>query len=185
MQRLLEIFIHLTRYTFHRLFVPYAHFGTRVAIDREVRIYNPRAMRIGSRVHLQDRVWLNVVSDLSAVSLSIGDDCDLGRGCFLSAHTSVILEKSVLLAPNVCISDHSHAFDDPTRPIIAQGITEPKPVRIGTGTWIGINAVILPGVTIGRNCVIGANSVVNRDIPDYSVAAGSPARIIKKISKKG
>ena len=97
----------------------------------------------------------------------------------ISAAKQIVIGESVLLARNVYISDHGHAFDDVSRPIMAQGITIPAPVFIGSGTWIGQNAVILPGTVIGKNCVIGANSVVNRSVPDFTVAVGVPARLLK------
>ena len=92
---------------------------------------------------------------------------------------SVIIEEGVGIARGVYISDHSHGFKDPTRFIRDQGVDRIAPVRIGRGAWLGENAVIMPGVTVGRGAVIGANAVVREDVPDYSVAVGVPARVIR------
>ncbi len=94
--------------------------------------------------------------------------------------STITIEDDVLFGPNVSVYSSSHKFDNPSLPVKDQGYIV-KPVLLKKGCWIGINVVILPGVTIGRNAVIGANSVVNSDIPDFAVAAGSPARIIKFI----
>ena len=92
--------------------------------------------------------------------------------------STITLEDDVLLGPNVSIYSSTHKFEDPTKPIKDQGYSV-KPVLLKKGCWIGINVVILPGVTIGRNAVIGANSVVNADIPDFAIAVGSPAKVIR------
>jgi acetyltransferase-like isoleucine patch superfamily enzyme len=79
--------------------------------------------------------------------------------------------------------DHNHAYEDISAPILDQGITEGGRIRIGQGTWIGHGASIISPrgeLTIGRNCVIAANAVVMRSIPDYSLVAGYPATIIKQ-----
>jgi acetyltransferase-like isoleucine patch superfamily enzyme len=89
-----------------------------------------------------------------------------------------------LLGRNVHISDHTHAFENINTPIIQQGINGIAPVSIGRGTWLGQNVVVLPGVTIGRHCVIGANSVVKSSIPDFSVAVDAPARVVKSYDPK-
>jgi acetyltransferase-like isoleucine patch superfamily enzyme len=94
--------------------------------------------------------------------------------------STITIEDDVLFGPNVSVYSSTHKYDDPSLPIKDQGYTV-KPVLLKKGCWIGINVVILPGVTIGKNAVIGANSVVNSDIPDFAVAVGSPARIIKFI----
>lgn len=167
----------------HTYFLHYFHFGKNIRIDANVKIYNAGDISLGDSVHLQDGVWLNVIQTQHRKVLTIGDHCDIGRHCFITAKESVILEHDVLLAPNVFISDNSHRYDDLTQPIGVQETTTPKPIRIGEGSWIGINCVILPGVTIGKHCVIGANSVVNTSIPDFCVAAGSPARIVKRLRK--
>jgi acetyltransferase-like isoleucine patch superfamily enzyme len=83
----------------------------------------------------------------------------------------------------VYISDHGHEFHDVSKPIACQSIRKVAEVKIGANTWIGKNSVILPGVTIGKHCVIGANAVVSHDIPDYSVAVGVPAKVIQMYNK--
>jgi acetyltransferase-like isoleucine patch superfamily enzyme len=87
------------------------------------------------------------------------------------------------LARNVYISDHAHAYENLDMPIMHQGIDSIAPVSIGRNTWLGENAVVLPGVTIGQHCVIGANAVVNTSIPDFSVAVGAPARVVRQFNK--
>ena len=118
------------------------------------------------------------------VKLWIGSHCGIGMGASISAARQIILEEDVLLGRNVYISDHAHAFADPGAPIAQQGIDGLAPVSIGRGTWLGQNVVVLPGVKIGCQCVIGANSVVNKSIPGYSVAVGVPARVIKQYNAR-
>ena len=85
----------------------------------------------------------------------------------ISAARSVRLGRDVLMARNVYISDHQHAFEDTTRPVLAQGVTRVAAVEIGDGAWLGENVVVGPGVTIGRGAVIGANAVVLESVPDH------------------
>jgi acetyltransferase-like isoleucine patch superfamily enzyme len=92
----------------------------------------------------------------------------------------ITLEDDVLLGPNVSIYSSTHKFMNPKIPIKDQGY-ECASVLVKSGAWLGINVVVMPGVTIGKNSVIGANSVVTKDIPDYTVAVGAPARVIKNI----
>jgi acetyltransferase-like isoleucine patch superfamily enzyme len=94
------------------------------------------------------------------------------------ASSTITIEDDVLLGPNVSIYSSTHKYEDPLLPIKDQGYIV-KPVLLKHGCWIGVNVVILPGITIGKNAVVGANSVVNADVPDFAVAAGSPARTIK------
>jgi acetyltransferase-like isoleucine patch superfamily enzyme len=93
--------------------------------------------------------------------VEIGDHCMFANGCF--------------------VSDSSHRFDDPDKPVTWQGFTSKGPTRIGDNCWFGANVVVTSGVTIGERCVIGANSVVTRDIPPRTIAAGSPAKVLKEI----
>ncbi len=112
--------------------------------------------------------------------IQIGNHVHIGRNNIIGARKRIILEDHVLLGPHVMIGDHSHQYEDVAVPIKLQDVTEGGPIRIERDSWIGANVFILPQVTIGRHAVVGANSVVNRDIPPYSVAVGAPARVIKQ-----
>jgi len=114
--------------------------------------------------------------------VSIGDRCLIGRGSGIVGHLSIEIGDDVWTGHQVYITDQNHGFDDPHTPIARQ-LQPERPVRIGDGSWIGHGSVILPGADIGRNVVIGANSVVSGSIPDHSVAVGAPARVVKQISE--
>lgn len=122
--------------------------------------------------------------------LIIGKNCKLGDNVHIVANEKVIIGDNCLMASKIFISDTSHGgysnkstdsspyLPPDERPIYS------KPVSIGNNVWIGENACVLLGVTIGTGCIIGANSVVNRDIPDNCIAAGAPAKIIKRWDKE-
>ena len=125
--------------------------------------------------------WLQVLDgDSDDVAIVIGDDSTFAGGCVLSAASSIRLGRDVGLARNVYVADHTHGYDDPTRSVDDQGITQIQPVEIGDHAWLGENAFVLPGVTIGKHAVVSANSVVTRDVPDYAVVAGQPARVVRR-----
>ena len=114
--------------------------------------------------------------------LKIGDNTEIGNHSTISSNVGIILGNGVLTGPHVFIADHNHKYENPCIPIYRQGVDCKSDtfLKIDDGTWIGTNVVIVGGVHIGRNCVIGANSVVTKDIPDYCVAVGSPAKVIKR-----
>ena len=89
----------------------------------------------------------------------------------------------MLLARNVYIADHAHAFEDPSRPVLDQGVDDIRPIEIGDGAWLGQNVVVCPGVRIGRGAVVGANAVVRDDVPDFSLAVGVPARVVREFAR--
>lgn len=111
--------------------------------------------------------------------VSIGDRCLIGKGSGIVGHFSITIGNDVWTGHHVYITDQNHGYENIDIPISQQSQPE-KPVVIGNGSWLGFGTVVLPGVTIGKHAVIGANSVVTHDIPDYSVAVGSPARVIKQ-----
>ena len=90
-----------------------------------------------------------------------------------------MIGDDVLTANNVYISDNIHCYENITTPVIKQPVKYKRSVEIGSGAWIGENACII-GANVGRNSVIGANAVVTSDIPDYAVAVGIPAKVIKQ-----
>ncbi len=112
--------------------------------------------------------------------VTIGDRCLIGRGTGIVGHLSIEIGDDVWTGHHVYITDQNHGYDDPDVPIARQ-IQPERPVRIGDGSWLGHGSVVLPGSQIGRNVVIGANSVVTGTIPDHSVAVGAPARVIRRI----
>ncbi len=118
--------------------------------------------------------------------ISLGNRVIVRPGCMLFADprpggAGIVIQDDVMMGSGVHIYVHNHRFDNPDIPIIDQGYSPSCPVVLERGCWIGALTVILPGVSIGRNAVVGAGSVVTRDVPAGSVVAGSPARLIKQV----
>jgi hypothetical protein len=105
----------------------------------------------------------------------------LRLGVMVAAMDEVTIGAHCMFANGCFVTDASHRFDDPDRPITWQGFTSKGPTRIGDNVWCGANVVVTSGVTIGERCVIGANSVVTADLPAFSIAAGAPARVLRAI----
>jgi len=153
-------------------------------IDPTCDIRGIERMKLGKGVVVQKDCWLNIAFNNPAPGpmIVIDEGTNIGRRCTLSAANRIIIGKFVLIAPNVFIADTHHEYQKLGIPIMHQGIsTNSSQVTIGDETWVGINAVIMGNVNIGRHCVIGANAVVTRDIPDYCVAVGNQAKIIKML----
>lgn len=116
--------------------------------------------------------------------ISIGNHVTLRPGTMLHADpreggAGIRIEDDVLIGSSVHIYVDTHQYTDISCSILHQGFFESKEVVIGSGAWIGANVVILPGVTIGKNSVVGAGAVVTKDVPEFTVAAGNPAKVIK------
>lgn len=135
-------------------------------------------LEVGRSVMLMAGCWITVPEGGRA---RIGAGTHMNLGVFLAAYEHVEIGAHCMLANGCFVTDADHRFEDPDRPILAQGYAVKGPTVIGENSWLGLNVAVLGGVTIGRNCVIGANSVVTRDIEPFSVAAGIPARVIKRI----
>ena len=141
----------------------------------DLELLNPQNIFLGSNL------WISKTRLASSKGgkLIIGNHVAIGRFSQIYALQSIIIEDGVLMAENTFISDNTHTFTDITTPVRDQDIKPLGNVVIGSGTWIGRNACIM-GCKIGRNCVIGAFSFVKKDIPDYCVVVGNPARIVKR-----
>lgn len=124
-----------------------------------------------------------LIEDRALVNNIVGD-VRIGPGTLIGVGSTVIgpveIGRDVLLAQYVVLSGLNHAYDDPTRPISAQGVTT-APILVEDGAWLGAHAVITAGVRIGRNAVVAAGSVVTRDVADFTVVAGSPAREVRRL----
>lgn len=116
----------------------------------------------------------------------VGKSSEIGERCRISIANSLIIGEKVLLSPNVYITDCDHEYRNVDIPVMDQGIVQKgQTISIGDGSYIGINTVIVGNVKIGKHCVIGANSVVTKDVPNYCVAVGSPARVINEYKENG
>ncbi|MEO8617173.1 MAG: acyltransferase [Luteolibacter sp.] len=158
-------------------------YGTHSVLCLPVRLGGAAAIEIGSHVFIGSDCWIEVMESGRTGPgpvISIGDKTSIAGFCTITAVSRVSIGSGALIARFVHISDHSHAFGSCECAVKDQGITKIASVSIGEGAWIGHGAVICPGVTIGKNAVIGANSVVRENVPDYCVAAGVPARIIRR-----
>ena len=168
---------------------PFASIGRGVSIHYtwDFRRYLARRVKIGNEVLIRKDVHFGV-SHPEALQegepvIILGDNCAIHRRAQISARNCIHLEQGVIVSASVLIMDHNHAFDDVTRPIREQGITEGGTIRIGQGCWIGHGAAILcksGELVLGRNCVVGANAVVTRSFPPYSVIVGNPARVVRR-----
>lgn len=152
----------------------------RAIVFFSVRVQGKKYISIGRNSVVQRGGWLLAlkINDIVPM-LEIGDNCAIGDYCHITVVRKVKLEDNVLLANNVYISDNLHGYENINIPIINQEVIFKKEVIIGSGSWIGENVCII-GASVGRNSVIGCNSVVTKDIDDYCIAVGSPARVIKR-----
>lgn len=166
-----------TQYVYKHKF---AAVGSGSFIHKPVQLDNVSSISIGSNVYIAEGAWL-MGREGREQTLSIGSNTTIGHYSHIIGLHSLTIEKDVLIADKVFISDCTHEYKDISTPVIRQKIRMLAPVRIGEGSWLGENVCIC-GASIGKHCVIGSNSVVTADIPDYCVAVGSPARVVKKYS---
>lgn len=157
--------------------VSFVKVGENVTIHSNVRFQ----AYLQSPIHISNNVQIynhSVIQSLGG-GIVIGKNVIIGEYTTIQAQSSVIIEDDVLLASKIQIITNTHTYEDISIPIKYQNNVA-NPVVIKKGAWIGINCTILTGVTIGVNSVVGAGSVVNRDVPDYCIVGGVPARIIKR-----
>ena len=160
-----------------RLLAPlYQHRGRDSKIYRSVRMDTPpyRRFSLGQK---------SVIESYSCINNAVGDVV-IGDHTRIGLHNTIIgpvtIGSHVNLAQGITVTALNHNFEAPERRIDEQGVSTQQ-VTIGDDIWIGANAVVLPGVTIGNHCVIAAGAVVTKDVPPHSLVAGVPAKIIKQI----
>ncbi|HTZ73042.1 MAG TPA: acyltransferase [Candidatus Aquilonibacter sp.] len=165
---------------------PFVSIGSRVSVHPTCDLRRAIApyIRLGGRILLEKNVRVDVVVTPrnSDPVIIIEDGCVLGQRVTILGINRIHIEPNVIFGPSVLVTDHNHAFEDVTVPISQQGAAGGT-VRIEEGCWIGFGTAIVASqgeLVIGRNSVIGVNSVVTRSIPPYSVVAGNPARVVKQ-----
>ncbi len=122
--------------------------------------------------------------DVPERALVIGDRCVIGARSSIIAHSGITIGDDVWFGEDVFVTDANHGYEDSTLPIGRQ-IADAEPVTIGAGSWLGHGAIVLPGADIGRHVVVAAGSVVRGVVPDDCVAAGSPARVVRRREADG
>jgi acetyltransferase-like isoleucine patch superfamily enzyme len=166
-----------------------------LVIDHPRRIINPHRMFLGDNINIGPGSLLMAVEKYEGITivpsevekpqqhfepkLIIGNRVTATGMLQISVLHEIIIEDDVMFATNIFICDASHGYRNADLPYKFQPMEGIKPIRIGKGSWIGQNVVIMPGVEIGSNCIIGANSVVTKSIPARTIAYGSPAQVTK------
>lgn len=133
-------------------------------------------LRIGPHTLLEPDVWLT-----GSGRITIGTGSFLNLGVMVASLHDVSIGDHCMLANGCVVTDADHAVVDPDRPITEQGFVSRGRTSIGDDCWLGAHVVVTSGVTIGERCVIGANSTVTHDVPAWSVAVGSPARVVRSL----
>jgi acetyltransferase-like isoleucine patch superfamily enzyme len=136
-------------------------------------------LQIGAGSLLEPNVWITAPG---AARVRIGSGTFLNMGVMIAAQELVEIGDHCMLANGCFVSDASHRYDDPDKPITWQGFESKGPTRIGDNCWLGAHVVVTSGVSIGERCVVGAGSVVTKDVEPYSLVAGAPARPIRRIA---
>lgn len=162
---------------FIRLLAPlYQHRGKHSVIHRSARMDTPpyRLFSLGD---------YSVIESFACINNAVGDVI-IGDHTRIGLHNTIIgpvdIGSHVNLAQGITVTALNHNFNDTDKRIDEQGVST-TPVTIEDDVWVGANAVILPGVTIGNHCVVAAGAVVTKDVPPHSLVAGVPAKVIKKI----
>ena len=156
--------------------------GNHTIVFDPMRIDNPHSISLHDNIFISNGSWL-IGNSNKKETLIVHDGVNVGNHVHIVALSCVEIEKSVLIADKVFITDSTHTYENINFPIKDQCMKEVAKVIIGEGSWIGENVCVL-GCSIGRHCVIGAGTIVTHDIPDYSVAVGNPAQVIKKYDLK-
>lgn len=157
-------------------------------IDSNCDILNPQCIHLGKGVGIGAYTYLGPVTEDHGnhynPRIIIGEGTWVGKHCSIAAIDRVEIGRNVLFAGYVHITDHSHGYEDITRPITPQPLISKGPIVIEDDCWLGFSSEILSGVHIGKHAVVAARAVVTKDVPPYSIVAGNPARVVKQYNFK-
>ncbi|MES2394531.1 MAG: hypothetical protein V4549_00925 [Bacteroidota bacterium] len=177
----------------------FLYFGTNAKIRPPFRILNPHRIYIGDQVSIREESYLHAYHDLTGnynfienkykkdfkitdyiydSQIRIEQEVQIGRNLFISCTNKILIDKNVTISERVFIGDNNHSFDHPLVPIMQQPNKTGNPITIGQGSWIGCGAAILHGTTLGRNNVVGANSIVQGEFADYAVIGNEKSKLL-------
>lgn len=165
----------------------FGHFGKKSLIKPVLNSANEKYISIGDNVNIGAFCRITVSTEFGGIKcksknrirLKIGNSVDIGNNTFISGNNDIEIGDNVIMAPNVFITDHEHGFYDIKKNLHEQPLTEDGYVKIEDNVFLGVKSTILKNVIIGEHSVV-ANSVVTKNIPPFCIAAGNPARIIKR-----
>lgn len=162
----------------------FGSFGSGSVLYNPMLLSNPQYIHIGRNVTIRPGVRLEaVLNDPECPpELRIGDNVNIEQNVHIVCHSRICIGKNVSITGHCAVVDVTHPYEDVHDPVkIGDRIlAERSYVEIGDGSFLGFNAIVLPNVRIGINCIVGAHSLVTRDVPDYSVVAGNPAVVCRK-----
>jgi len=177
----------------------FGSFGVGAKIRPPFRILNPQRIFIGDYVSIREEAYLHAYQDLTKLHafiedrykgdfdlgqykydsrIVIGREVQIGRNFFISCTRSIEIGRNVTISERVFIGDNNHSFSHAEVPIMQQPNKVGIPVSVGSGSWIGAGASLLPGTRLGRNTVVGTLSVVNGEFPDHAVIGPEPAKLL-------
>lgn len=165
---------------------PFSSIGQHSCVLMPRKLSGTKYISIDDNVVISENSWLAAIDEYAGHKYSphirIGSNTHIGRYFCLTATGAITIGQDCLFSEYVYISDHYHGHDPAGGPLVEQALFGKGPTKIGNGTFLGYRVSVLPGVQLGNHCVVGAHSVVTHSFPDYSMVAGSPAKLIKKYS---
>lgn len=161
----------------------YGDFGKNSIFQKPLILFNRKSIFIGSNVTIRPGIRVEPIKQFGTQKFNpkiiIGDGTTIEQNCHIVCANTVEIGKSVTIAGYSLVTDNEHEYKDITKGVLQQSLIV-RATKIGDQTFIGMGARIMSGVKIGKHCIVGSNSVVTMDLPDYSVAVGIPAKIIKR-----
>lgn len=161
----------------------FGHIGNGSCIEKALAIRGEKYMFIGDNTFIRPRARIECVTEFAGKQykpqLKIGNNVNIEQNLYMTCAELIEICDNTTISSNVLITDINHSYKRLNVSPLLQEL-ETRRVRIGSYTLIGAGAKIMPGVSIGQNVVVGANAVVTKSIPDYSIAAGVPAKVIKR-----
>jgi len=178
-----SIFIKKIYYKLSYLFKKqkYQNIGRNTYIDKSVHIVGLKNIKIGSNSIISDVTWFNI-NDRSdgKIGIEVGNNCYIGKRNFFSSAAKITLKDYFMSGINCSLLGSDHVIDEPLKPYIHTGTTNDTSIYVGTNVRFGANVTVIGDVRIGHGSIVGANSLVLKNIPPFSIAVGNPAKVIKR-----
>lgn len=161
------------------------HIGSHSVVDSSVQVYGWKRVKVGRNSVICEETLINAMNRSDdQVSLLIGDSCFIGRRNYFNVGGSLILKDFCLTSLDCRFIGSSHGMDTPFVPYLATETVAIDIIEVGVNCWMGCGVTVLAPVRIGYGSIIGAASVVTKDVPPFSIAVGNPAKVIKRYSSK-